>query len=130
MLQTRVLAPSEYPRLQGTEMEAIWPYLPDDAQVIVVEESGESTHPPKIVGTWALYRLMHCEGVWIAPEHRGKAGVARRLVSEMFRIAKAEGARAVNTAALSSEVSGMLEALGGIELQGRHFSVSVPQEGA
>lgn len=126
MLSTRILPPSEWSRLTGTELETLYPILPEGAQVVVVEEDGPS---PRIVGTWAIYKLVHVEGVWISPEHRGKAGVARRLIGKTFEVAKALGARAVNTAAVTPEVAEMLKALGGVELQGRHFAVSLNGQG-
>jgi N-acetylglutamate synthase-like GNAT family acetyltransferase len=121
-MTTRSLPRAEWPRLAGTELEAVWPYLPAGAEVIAVEDDGQ------IVGCWAVFPLVHVEGIWIAPEHRGRGSVARRLLGGMRRAARAMGARAVNTAATSAEVAAMLEKLGGVELRGRHFAVTIKSE--
>jgi hypothetical protein len=47
----------------------------------------------------------------------------------MFKVAKSQGARAVNTASLSTEVSGMLESLGGVKLPGDHYAVAIESSG-
>jgi hypothetical protein len=115
----RVLAPAEYPTLAGTELATVWPYLPDAAQVLVIEEAGQ------IIGCWACYPLTHVEGVWVAPAHRGKSAVARRLLAGMRRVARSQGARVVNTGAMTSEVADMLLKLGAVELPGRHFALGL-----
>jgi len=121
-MTTRILQPEEYGRLAGTELEAVVPYLPADALVVVVEDGAE------IVGCWAVYSLVHVEGVWIAPSHRGRSSVARRLLRGMMRAARAFGARAVCTAALDVEVATMLRKLGANELPGQHFTLAIPPE--
>lgn len=117
---SRILPRAEYGRLAGTELEAVAPVLPADADVLVVEDADGA-----IVGCWAAFALVHVEGVWIAPEHQGRSGVARRLLAGMRAIAGARGARAVNTASVSPDVSGMLRKLGAVQLEGEHFSLRV-----
>lgn len=120
MMTTRLLPESEWPRLKGTELESVWPILQgENARVIVVEEGGE------IVGTWAVYPMIHCEGVWIDEKHRGKAGVARRLIHAMKEEVTKFGARGMITAAINDEVAQMINTLGGVEIPGRAFVVSV-----
>lgn len=118
-MTSRILPVEEYGKLAGTECEAIAPILPDGSRIVVVEDGD------RIVGCWALYSQVHCEGVWIAPSHRGRASVARRLVVGMRSLAQAMGARAVNTASVSGEVSNMLRKLGAVQLDGEHFSLRV-----
>lgn len=55
---------------------------PEDSQVIVVEEDG------KIIASVGTFRVTHFESLWIAPEHRGNAGLGRRLMKECFSAAK------------------------------------------
>jgi len=119
-MTTRVLPPAEWPRLLGTELETVVPVLPEDAEVLVVEHDGA------IVGCWALYPLLHVEGVWVAPEHRGRGGVFRRLLTGMRTLVHGHGREVVQTGALWGDegavVATMLQKLGAVELVGRHFA--------
>jgi N-acetylglutamate synthase-like GNAT family acetyltransferase len=119
-MTTRILPRSEYDRLAGTELEAVYPYLPDGANVVVIEDRCGA-----IVGCWALFQLVHVEGVWIAPEHRGRGRVALKLLQGMKQVAQAMGAQAVSTASVSEDVSTMLHKLGAVKLEGSHFSLKV-----
>jgi hypothetical protein len=115
-LQTRILPVDDWPRLDGTELETVYPFLDRlRAHVIVVEEGNA------IVGCWAVFPLVHCEGVWIAPAHRGKSAVARHLLKAMRSTARAMGAQAVNTAAVSDEVRAILAGLGATPIGGDHY---------
>jgi N-acetylglutamate synthase-like GNAT family acetyltransferase len=117
---TRVLPPAEWPRLAGTELETLWPHLDrEQARVIAVEDEG------RIVGCWAVYPLVHVEGVWIAPEYRRRGSVARRLLCMMRRIAHGMGAQAVQTASVDTTVTKLLQRLGAVDLNARHFSLKV-----
>ena len=118
-MHTRVLPREEYSRLVGTELETVYPVLPAGSQVVVVEDGDH------IVACWALFPIVHVEGVWIRPEYRGNPRVVRRLVGGMKDTARAMGARAVSTAALTPEVAAMAEKLGGFELPGRHFTIGL-----
>ena len=82
-MKARILPREEWSRLD-TGFPAIGTTLrPDDSQVIVVEdESG------KIVASVGTFRVTHFEGLWIAPEHRGNAGVARSLMKECVAAAR------------------------------------------
>lgn len=116
---TRILPRQEYYRLEGTELEAVRSTLPAAAQVLVVEDDG------RIVACWSLMPVWHVEGVWIAPEQRGRLGVVRRLVAGMFGLARSLGAGAVLTAAMTPEVEDLCRRLGGVEIPGKHFSLCV-----
>lgn len=118
-MTTRTLPREEFGRLVGTELEAVAPILPPAATVLVVEDAGQ------IVGCWALFPVWHAEGLWIAPAHRGKGGVARRLLAGLRTAAHAQGARAVATAATDERVESMLDRLGAVALPGVHFSMGV-----
>jgi N-acetylglutamate synthase-like GNAT family acetyltransferase len=120
---TRLLPPEEWARLAGTELETVWPHLhAASAQIVVVEQDGQ------IVGCWALMRVVHVEGVWIAPAYRGKASVAKRLLQGMRRAAAQWGAKTVATAALTDDVRRLVAHLGGVALPGEHFVMSVGGE--
>jgi len=106
--------------LHGTELETVWPILPEDAEVLVVEDGGE------IVGCWSVYSLQHVECVWVAPAHRGKASVFRRLLVGMRTLVHGRGQHTVQTGALDTPegnvVAAMLTKMGAVEVPGRHFS--------
>lgn len=120
MITHRTLPPEEWPKLAGTELEAVWPHLtPSDAQILVIEQDGA------IVGCWALLLVVHVEGLWIAPSHRAKGGVARRLLAAMKQAARGLRVRQVATAAVSADVRTYLERLGAHKLPGEHFVLSV-----
>lgn len=118
-MTTRELPKSEWSRLVGTELETVVPHLPDAARVLVVEDDGE------IVGCWAFFAVIHAEGVFIAPQHRGKSAVARRLVRGMRDIVCSMGANVVATAAMTDDVRGLIQGLGGVELPGTHYALPV-----
>lgn len=118
MTTTRILPPSEWHRLAGTEVESIVPGLvPEHTAVLVVERDGA------IVGTWVLMRMAHVECFWVAPQHRGKAGVAGRLLRSMRGLLHEWGVSAPITGSVTPEVTSMIERLGGIRLPGEHFAL-------
>lgn len=117
---TRILDRADYARLAGTELETVAAYLPASAQVVIVEDAAGA-----LVACWAVYPLVHVEGVWIAPAHRTKSAAARQLLQGMRQTARRMGALAVNTASVSAEVSTMLRKLGAVQLEGEHFSLRV-----
>lgn len=117
---TRILDPSEWHRLAGTEAEPLVPHLqPMETRVLVVEDGSE------IVGAWVLLRLVHAECVWIAPSHRGRGRVAAKLLSGMRSLARLWGSKAVLTASASPDVDALIGKLGGVEVPGRHFALPV-----
>ncbi len=114
-MTTRILPPDEWPRLIGTELETVWPHLPQDrCQVIVVERDGE------IVACWMVMTMLHLEGVWIAPAYRKSGSVARRLIAKMRELV---GCQVAVTSALTPEVRTLIEKLGGTLLPGEHFAL-------
>jgi len=107
---SRVLPVEEWPRLAQTPLASVWALLkPEDTQVLVVEQAGA------IIGVWLAVRLVHAEGVWIAPAHRGSVGVVRRLLSGMRAAAARWGVGVVWTGAAEGDamVEGLITRLGG-----------------
>jgi len=73
-MNTRMLPPEEWAKLEATAMPQVAPLLhPGDVQVVAVEVDGE------LAGCVTLYRATHWEGTWISPKHRN-AGVTRALL--------------------------------------------------
>jgi len=75
---------------------------PDDLSMIVVEHDG------RVVGCWGVMTIRHLEGVWIHPDYRGKASVARRLVAAMFAYLRTLPPRWVMTAANDDAIRRLL----------------------
>lgn len=120
---TRILPPAEWPQLAGTELELAAPYLdPGTTRVIVVEDGAA------IVACWALFPMWHVEGLYIAPGHRGKGSVARRLWHALRREAEGVGAATVLTASTSDVVTRLLRNVGAQPLPGTAYVV--PMQGA
>lgn len=104
MLSTRELPSAEWPKLAGTELEAVWPILTPEAKVIVVEDEAGA-----IVGCWALMQFWHAEGVWIAPAYQKRTSVARRLWLGMRGLAAQAGVARVITAAADDQIVALLD---------------------
>lgn len=108
-MNARILPVEEWDRLEGGEAgDARHAFNPDETQVIVVEDGD------RIVGTWAVMRVVHVECLWVAPEHRGAFGVAKRLLKAMRDVAGAWGARYVLTGSISPHVTDLIRRFGGI----------------
>lgn len=107
-LTRRVLPRDEYHRLAGTELESVAPTLPDGCQVLVVEDGGD------IVACWALLRVLHVEGAWVAASHRTVA--SRHLLRGMADLVADAGGAAVLTGSRSPRVTRLLRGLGATKL--------------
>jgi len=95
----------------GTEVETVWPYLnPENALIWVVEDGA------RIVGAWTTIRMIHAECLWIAPEYRGSAGVARKLLKGLREMAAYWGVTKVQTASISEHVTDLILRFGGTRL--------------
>lgn len=109
-MTSRLLPREEWPRLIGTNAETIWPALPADANVLAIEQDGA------IVGCVILAQVYHAECLWIAPEHRGKSAVARRLWALLVDTAASLGVRTVAAAAVSDQMKTILAHVGAIRV--------------
>lgn len=112
--------------LRGTPLHCVadtlpagTPAMPSGSVVIVVEDAGE------VVGTWAVVPYHHLEGVWVAPEHRGKAAVAKHLVNAAMYILQGRQQTVALTASDSPSVDRIIRHMGGTELPARHFVLPV-----
>jgi hypothetical protein len=121
-MTSRVLPPNEWHRLAGTELEALASDPNAPATVVVVEDDGG-----EIVACWGLVICGHAEGFWVAPSHRARAGVLRRLLVTMRKQAEACGLRAVWTTAMSPEVVRFLTHAQAVEVPGQQFAFAVAQ---
>lgn len=122
-MTSRILPPSEWPKLEGTSLGTSWRVLPTTGVTIVVVEDVDGT----IVGHSAVFHAVHAEDWWIAAVHRKRGVVAGYLVAGVKAAALRSGAVAFITAAESEEVTHLLKHLGAARLPGDPYSV--PAEG-
>ncbi len=116
-MTTRMLPPSEWGRLAGSELADVADVIaPASTSVLVVEDDAG-----QIVGCWALVTILHAEGLWIHPDHRGRTGVARRLWAGMRRLVTDRGVRAVVTASMNPVITHLLEHAGARPVPGTAY---------
>ena len=99
----RVLPSSEWGRLDGTELEELSKQLTSATAKMLVVERGD-----EIVGCCALLFVLHGGGVWIAPAHRKRGVVARRLLDLVTKTARSCGARCVVASDTPEEMTDLL----------------------
>jgi hypothetical protein len=100
---TRVLPVEEWATLKDNDLATTVAYLnPENTQVVVVEDNGE------IVGCWAVLRLVHVEGLWIAPSHRKRASVVRSLFVAMCDAVRRFNTTTVMTGVMTDDVRRLL----------------------
>ena len=109
-MTTRILPKSEWHRLAGTALGESATTLPKNAVVVIVEDDHEA-----IVGCWGAFLVAHVEGLWIHPDHQGKASVARRLWTKMRHVVQGFGEDGAMTASSSDVVRGLLEHVGAVK---------------
>lgn len=121
-MTTRVLPPEEWPRLVGTDAEAVLGQLdPRWTSVVVVEDAG------RIVAHHLLVHVVHAEGLWVDPAYRhGLAG--GRLWHAVQREAARLGVHALMTASIDPMIDTLIAREGGwrIEHHGQpiaHFMI-------
>lgn len=122
-MTTRLLPPSEWPRLAGTLLDPAWRDLGIEDRVLVVEQDGQ------IVACGALLQRWHLEGFWTHPDYRGKASVGRRLWAATKALVAGMRVREVLCMATTKEGRHLIEAFGqAIPLECEHFAVQVGRE--
>lgn len=121
-LSTRLLPPEEWSRLADCGLGDLWASLPPaTTRIVVVEEDGE------IVGHVTGVLMLHAEGAWIAPRHRKRVAVWRRLIEGFWRLADGWGCRAAWASAASDEMRHVLARLHGAPVTGDHVIVLKPE---
>lgn len=121
-MTTRILPPSEWPaKLAGTLLDPAWQGFSEHDRVVVVEDA-----EGQVIGCTALMLVWHLEGTWIAPEHRGKASVGRRMYRAARDLFKALHVREVYMMARNAVTAAQCQRLGqAIHLDCDHFIVKV-----
>jgi hypothetical protein len=118
-LQRAIVTRADWDRLATTDLGPVLPLLPADTQIVVVEG------PEGIVGTWAVVRYVHVEGLWIAPAHRKRGRVGALLLAGMREVAHAWDTTVVLTGAESDEVRALIGHFGGRQLPGDHYVLPI-----
>jgi hypothetical protein len=123
-MTARLLEASDWPRLEATGMAADWRTLPAAALVLVVEDDAGV-----IVGCEALLPCWHWHGLWVAPPHRGRTAVFRRLWRGVHEIAAALGIREVLTGSGSRAARRILRHVGAQVVPGGTYVVALEGKG-
>ncbi len=114
----RILPVAEWPRLAGTPL-ADHALNPTGCTVVVVEQQGQ------IVAQWAALAVVHVEGLWIAPDVRGHAGVSRALLTAMLDMLTTHQVGEVLTQAETPDVVAMIRKAGGTRVPGETWVIPV-----
>lgn len=124
-MTSRILPPEEWDRLAGTELAAIVAAARRQRHrlVVLVVEDDAGT----IIGCWSLFQTWHAEGLWVAPSHRGKASVGRRLLAMLYKCGRALDVPGVYTAAQTPDVERMLDRCATL-LPGVHYMMPLHEE--
>jgi len=120
-MTTRVLDPSEYHRLTPTTLGPYVSLLPAETRVIVIEQDGA------LVGHLAVLPMWHTEGLWIAPAHRKRGRVLRRLLQGLGCTVRDLGISTVIPGADTEEMRTMLQGLGAQPLPALLFALNVKE---
>lgn len=119
-MTTRILPPDEYDKLTGTDAERLVPHLTAATRVVVVEQDGQ------VIGCHLLQVVLHAEGLWIHPDHRGKTSVARRLWARVRSEVRGHfGVPGFLTMAMSDEVRQLLSHVDATKVNGDTYFVPV-----
>lgn len=114
----RLLPVEERRALKGTPLDGL--VIHPNAEVYVVEDEGG-----QVIGCWALLQAWHADGIWIHPDHRGKAGVGRELLACLSASGIAKQIPAVWTTIETPGVEELAEKFGATRIPGAHFLLPV-----
>ena len=121
-MTTRILPPEEWSRLEAIPAGIPWRDLdPRRNHVLVTEHDG------MIAGCVVLMEAIHAEFLWIAPAHRGRVSVARRLRATVLDSARTWGYPTVLMAAMTKQMAGILAGLGADRLLGDHYVLNLKE---
>ena len=121
-MTARLLPPEEWAaKLQGTPLHASV-LDPASSWVFVVEQDGV------VIGHLAAMNTMHLEGLWIAPDHQGHAGVAKALMRVVVEALVGAGVEGVLSQATDSTMEATLERVGGKRVPGSTWFLSLLKE--
>lgn len=114
----RDLPVAEWDRLHHTPLCEVLPLFRQDdtrVRIAVAEEDGE------IVGCLTLFPAWHVDGLWIAPTHRKRGSVWRRLVHQMQHWVTELGVRGAVVGSMDDAMTDYLMRMGASPMPGRAF---------
>ena len=118
-MTTRILPPAEWAQCPAHMRPQLLTLDPTLVRVVVVEELGD------IIGCVVLARTVVADGLWIAPVHRGRTSVARRLLAGMQVVAEGDlQSRSIVGHGMCEAVTQMMVKLGGTPLAAP--SIAIP----
>lgn len=119
-MTTRVLPSAEWDRVAHLDVAALLPWVaPADVQLVVAEEGD------RVIGCWAVMRMVHVEGLWVDPAYRGNPRVAKRLFAATWQRVRAWTSQWVMTGAVSGQTRELLQHVGAVPLPSEMFIVPV-----
>ena len=116
------LSREDFERLADADLGVLLKCLkPENVEVVAVEDSG------RFVAHVGVLQMTHFEGLWIAPEYRGNAGVFRALIREAYSIPRSRGETfAIGGAERGDErMETLCHRLGGHELPVKFYAIGV-----
>lgn len=120
-MTTRLLPFEEWSRLSETALAPLVNVShPLRLSVLVVEDDAGA-----IVGCWGLLTFLHAEGLWIAPEHRTKASVARHLLRAMKQAVAERGEAVVLTGSQDPAIDRLIEHWGGTRIECQEYALEM-----
>lgn len=117
---SRLLPPSEWPRLAGTLLDPAWKtFSPSSDKIIAVEAAGV------IVACISLSQQWHLEGLWVREDYRGRIGVGRRMLTTVRTLLRAMQIGCVQMMATNPRAARMCQRFGLAKPLPPHFEVAV-----
>lgn len=99
---------------------------PDHSLVVVVEDGGPAG---RVLAQWGAMTVVHVEGLEMAEDVQGHAGVARALLSLMVESLLTKGIVEVLTQATTPSVERLIQSAGGRQVPGTTWVIPLTPEG-
>ena len=124
-MRARILPPEEWSRVAGEGRPSLLPFVePTNIAVVAVEDDAGS-----ILASVQALRVTHLEGLWVAPEARGNAGVVRALLRQAFAVPRARGEAfafgGAENGPAGEEMDGYLRRLGAVPVEAHFYALGV-----
>ena len=122
-MRVRILGPEEWHRVNASGMDGLLAYTEPQNIAIVAVENDKN----EIVASVAALQVTHFEGLWIAPEERGNAGVFRSLIRQAYALPQTRKEKWVIGAAEDGDraMDALCTRLGGRSLPVKFYAMPV-----
>ncbi len=119
-MSIRVLPHEEWDKLSETQLPPLLPFVrPEDIDIVVAEDGG------RVVGSLAVLRVTHLEGLWIDHGHEGNPGIGRGLMNAAFALARRTAPGWAIGGAVSDQMRDILGRLGAVKIPMDSYAVKV-----